>query len=281
MTRPFPDGFRWGTATAAHQIEGGQLEQRLVGAGSTRPARGCVEPSGDCLRQLEPLARRRRPRAPSSASTTTASRSSGAASSPRTGEFSAAALDHYRAPVRGAARAPASSPSSRSTTSRRRGGWPTRAAGRDPATAERFARVLRAGRRRARRRLMRRACTINEPNIVADRSATCAGRLPAGHARRRDRAPPGQRGLRRRPPQGRRRHPRRRAGRAGRHHAVDERLPGRRRRRVASATSIRDRMEDVFLDATAGDDFVGVQTYSRDARRARRRARARGRRARR
>ena len=39
---------------------------------------------------------------------------------------------------------------------------------------------------------------------------------------------------------------------------------------------IRHRMEDEFLEATEGDDFVGVQTYTADAGRPRRHARARG-----
>ena len=34
----FPKGFRWGTATAAHQVEGQQYEQRLVGVGAAARA---------------------------------------------------------------------------------------------------------------------------------------------------------------------------------------------------------------------------------------------------
>ena len=68
------------------------------------------------------------------------------------GEFSTVALDHYRAAVRGPARGAASTRSSRSTTSPRRCGWPTRAVGRADAIADRFAALLRAGRRPPRRR---------------------------------------------------------------------------------------------------------------------------------
>lgn len=63
-TRPFPDGFDWGTATAAHQIEGGNwhndwwaFEHSPGPDGSPRTE----DPSGD-VRLVEPLGRRRRPR---------------------------------------------------------------------------------------------------------------------------------------------------------------------------------------------------------------------------
>jgi len=46
MTRPFPDGFEWGTATAAHQIEGGNWNNDWW-AWEHTPGSGCVEPSGD------------------------------------------------------------------------------------------------------------------------------------------------------------------------------------------------------------------------------------------
>src|SRR5262245_33280391 len=42
----FPDGFVWGTATAAHQIEGGNWNNDWW-AWEHDPASGCAEPSGD------------------------------------------------------------------------------------------------------------------------------------------------------------------------------------------------------------------------------------------
>ena len=45
-TGTFPDGFRWGTATAAHQVEGGNWNNDWWEWEHT-PGSGCVEPSGD------------------------------------------------------------------------------------------------------------------------------------------------------------------------------------------------------------------------------------------
>ena len=42
----FPDGFLWGTATAAHQVEGGNWNNDWW-AWENDPSSGCVEPSGD------------------------------------------------------------------------------------------------------------------------------------------------------------------------------------------------------------------------------------------
>ena len=44
--RVFPDGFRWGTATAAHQVEGGNWNNDWW-AWEHAPGTPCVEPSGD------------------------------------------------------------------------------------------------------------------------------------------------------------------------------------------------------------------------------------------
>ena len=44
--RAFPEGFTWGTATAAHQIEGGNTNNDWWAFEHT-PGSGCAEPSGD------------------------------------------------------------------------------------------------------------------------------------------------------------------------------------------------------------------------------------------
>ena len=47
LGRAFPPGFTWGTATAAHQIEGGNSNNDWWAFEHT-PGSGCSEPSGDC-----------------------------------------------------------------------------------------------------------------------------------------------------------------------------------------------------------------------------------------
>src|SRR6202007_549974 len=46
MALRFPDGFVWGTATAAHQVEGGNWNNDWW-AWEHHAGSGCVEPSGD------------------------------------------------------------------------------------------------------------------------------------------------------------------------------------------------------------------------------------------
>ena len=50
MARAFPEGFRWGTATAAHQVEGGNVNNDWW-EWEQPPDSGCVEPSGDACDQ--------------------------------------------------------------------------------------------------------------------------------------------------------------------------------------------------------------------------------------
>src|SRR5829696_6454234 len=49
-SRAFPDGFRWGTATAAHQVEGGNTNNDWW-AWEHRPDSVCAESSGDACDQ--------------------------------------------------------------------------------------------------------------------------------------------------------------------------------------------------------------------------------------
>lgn len=44
----FPDGFLWGTATAAHQVEGGCWNNDWW-AWENDPSSPCLEPSGDAV----------------------------------------------------------------------------------------------------------------------------------------------------------------------------------------------------------------------------------------
>ncbi len=52
----FPEGFTWGVATAAHQIEGGNVNNDWW-AWEHNPASGTLEPSGDACDSFTPLAR--------------------------------------------------------------------------------------------------------------------------------------------------------------------------------------------------------------------------------
>ena len=258
MTAAFPAGFEWGTATAAHQIEGGNWNNDWWLWEHT-PVVGMRRAEWRRLRLVAPLGRGRAPVPTSSAWAATASRSSGAASSPRKGSGRVlrstttggwarrcwtAGIDpvvtfhHFTTPRWLAAR----------------GGWA------DGHTVDAFARFCERAAR-ALGPVMRRACTINEPNIVAL------------HGFQTGVFPPG-----RREPAVRRR--------VGEHFceahrkAVDAIRTGAPDVPVGLTLSMADyqavdggeakraqivrSMEDVFLDATEGDDFLGVQVYTRE-----------------
>jgi beta-glucosidase len=252
----FPDGFVWGTATAAYQVEGGNWNNDWW-AWEHTPGSPCTEPSGDAcdhyhrypedLRLLRDLG-------------FNAYRFSLEWSriEPEDGEFSRVALDHYR-------RMCATCHELRLepivtlhhfTTPRwvaARGGWTA------PGTAELFARyvervIAHLGD------LVGRACTLNEPNVVAT-FGHLWGLFPPG-----------------------RRDPdlRRRANDvfiAAHRRAVEivQAGPGQipvgltlamqDMQAVAGGEAVRDAerrvMEDVYLEAARGDDYVGVQTYTR------------------
>lgn len=255
-TRAFPDGFVWGTATAAHQIEGGCWNNDWWRWEHT-PGSGCVEPSGDACDSwnrwrddIEILAEL--------GVGTYRFSIEWSRIEPEEGEYGRAALDHYLR-IGEALLERGIEPTitfHHFTTPRwlaDQGGWV------EPRTADRFAAFCeRAAAHLAP--VMRRACTINEPNIVAT-MGYLLGVFPPGE---RDRD------LRRR---------------------ANEVFVGAHRKAVdairaaapgvpvgltlsmddyqavdggeAKRDQIRRSMEDVFLEATGGDDFVGVQTYSR------------------
>ena len=252
----FPEGFVWGTATAAHQVEGGNWNNDWW-MWEHDPTSPCPEPSGDAcdhwhrypddVRLLADLG-------------FNAYRFSLEWSriEPEDGEFSGATLEHYRR-MCGTCRDLGIAPIvtfHHFTTPRwvaARGGWT------DPATADRFARFCeRAGAGLGD--VVARACTLNEPNIVAT-MGYLAGIFPPGQRdpdlRRRAndvlvaahrkavaaiKAAPGS------PP-------------------VGLTLAMSDNQAVDGGEAERDRyrrdMEDVFLEAARGDDFIGVQCYTR------------------
>ncbi|MBW3537765.1 MAG: family 1 glycosylhydrolase, partial [Actinobacteria bacterium] len=163
MPQGFPDGFRWGVATAAHQIEGGntandwwEFENR---SGST-----VAEPSGDACdswnrwREDDELVA-------SLGVDDYRFSIEWSRIEPEEGRFSDDALDHYLRICEDLAERGVGAVITfhHFTTPRwiaERGGWE------NPATADLFAAFCeRAAARLAG--VMNRACTLNEPNIVA------------------------------------------------------------------------------------------------------------------
>jgi beta-glucosidase len=257
MTTAFPDGFIWGTATAAHQVEGGNYNNDWW-AWEHNPHSGCAEPSGDACNHwelyehdLDLLA----------GFGFNAYRFSVEWSriEPERGMWSHASIDHYRK-VLEACHARGLKPivTYHHFTNPRwvahLGGWE------EPDTADRFADFC--GRVTDELGdLIGAGCTLNEPNIVAT-IGYLVGVFPPG----------------RRDPALRRavndvfidaHHKSTKAIKAAAgdfpvgmcvamsdYQAVDG---GEQRR-----DRIRRNMQDVFLEAARGDDFVGVQCYSRD-----------------
>jgi beta-glucosidase len=252
----FPDGFVWGTATAAHQIEGGNWNNDWW---TWEHAEGtpCAEPSGDACDSWN----RRDADVALLADLGVGSYRFSVEWSriePEPGEWSHAVVDHYRRHCE-ALIAHGIDPAvtfHHFTTPRwvtARGGWE------DPATAELFAAFC--GRLAGELGdVMRRACTINEPNIVAT-VGWLLGFFPPGKTDRDLRARVTDVFV----------DAHRRAVEAIR--AAAPRVPvgltlsmteyqavDGGEERVARMQA---QMEDPFLEAAAGDDFLGVQTYSR------------------
>jgi len=253
----FPEGFLWGTATSAHQIEGGNVNNDWWVWEHTEGS-GCVESSGDACDAWH--------RWPEDVGIV-ADLGLGAYRfsvewcriEPAEGEFSLAALDHYRrmcAACHERGVAPVLTFHHFSTPSWlvARGGWEA------PDAPERFARyvartVAHLGD------LIGWACTLNEPNVVAVLGYT-VGIYPPGLK-----------------------------DEYARHFAVNEALVRAHRLAVEALRAgpgrfpvgitlsmeelvageggqgTRDAaeqiLENTFLDATEGDDFIGVQCYQR------------------
>lgn len=252
----FPDGFLWGTATAAHQVEGGNVNNDWWEF-EHDPGGLCLEPSGDACDSFH--------RWPEDLDLVAglglgAYRFSVEWSrvEPEEGEWSTAALEHYRAMCAGChERGVAPVVTFHHFTSPRwlaaRGGW-------EAADApERFARFCERTAAHLGD-LVGWACTLNEPNIVAqmgygygifppavsdwDRrravnDAFCRAHRLAVEALR---SGPG-------------------VFPVGLTLSMNDWQPvsgGEER-----LAELRRDSEDVYLEATSGDDFVGVQTYSR------------------
>jgi beta-glucosidase len=256
MPREFPDAFEWGSATAAHQIEGGNWNNDWW-QWEHMPGSACTEPSGDACdswnRWPDDVALARDLGLTSYRFSIEWSRIE-----PEEGEWSTAALDHYLALGHALLDAGIDPVVTfHHFTSPRwfaaQGGWLQRDA------PELFARFCeRAARELAP--ILRRACTLNEPNIVAV-MGYLLGMFPPGHTELaefhavsevlcrahhaavdaiRAAAPGVPVGL---------------TLSMTEHQAVDG--------GEAMLEQTQRMMEDVFLDATDGDDFLGVQCYSR------------------
>jgi beta-glucosidase len=253
----FPDGFRWGTATAAHQIEGGNTNNDWWRWEHT-PGSGCKESSGDACDSWH--------RWPDDVAllaelgfTDYRFSIEWSRIEPADGEWSTAALDHYVRQCEALLEAgidPVVTFHHFTTPLwlADQGGWTA------PDTADRFAAFCEhaAGRLGG---VMRRACTINEPNIVAT-IGYLLGAFPPGASDRDQRRQANEVFV---------------AAHRGAVEAIRAAAPGvpvgltlsmADYQAVDGGESKRDQirrsMEDVFLAATEGDDFVGVQTYTRE-----------------
>jgi beta-glucosidase len=256
MTRAFPDGFTWGTATAAHQIEGGNWNNDWW-AWEHNPDSGTTEPSIDACDSYH---RYRDDHAIIADLGFDNYRFSVEWSriEPEEGQFSVAALDHYKRVCedlleRGVTPVVTYHHFTTPRWVAHHGGWE------EPDTVDRFARFCERTTKHLGE-LIGRACTINEPNMVAT-GGYLSGGFPPG---RRDPA------LRR---------------------AVNDIFCQAHRKAVDAIKGVRSdldvgltlamqpahpvdggeeraarimrNLEDVYLEAATGDDFLGVQTYSR------------------
>lgn len=256
----FPDGFRWGTATAAHQVEGGNWNNDWW-AWEHAPGSPCEAPSGDAVDQWNRFD-----------ADIALCASLGfdnyrfsiewSRIEPEPGEFSTAALDHYRR-VMASCHVHGIEPVvtfHHFTTPRwvvAEGGWHT------ASTVDRFLRFAERSVA-ALGDLIGTACTINEPNIVSVMGYGL-GLFPPGRVDRDELTAANDNFLEAH----RRVVPVLKAGPGD--FAVGltlsmadyQAVPADDAEAVTRMERERRMMEDQFLDIVGGDDFLGVQVYSR------------------
>lgn len=263
-SHPFPAGFEWGTATAAHQIEGGNAGNDWW-RWEHAPGSNVAEPSGDACDSWHRWELDADVVADMGLDSYRFSLE-WSRIEPEDGLWSTAALDRYARQCDGLlARGIDPVVTFHHFTTPRwvadRGGWE------DDATVDRFADFCARAARHLGADRIARACTINEPNIVgvmgyllgvfppgvADpaRSDDVLERFVVAHRRASEalRAELGDTPI-------------------GLTLAMadwvavgetDEEQEQAQRRMERN----RARMEDRYLEAVAGDDFLGIQAYSR------------------
>jgi beta-glucosidase len=273
--RQFPSGFVWGAATAAHQVEGGNVGSDSWAMEHARPSL-FPEPSGDAVDQYHRFAD---DMAIVSGLGLAAYRFSieWARIEPEEGAFSAAALGHYQRCIdhclaRGVAPLLTFHHFTLPLWQARRGGFT------DPDFADRFARYCE--RTAGSLRGFSTACTINELNLpLFIRDGALARLRSEGGRDRREAAEavlggPVERFFLFTPPeailgQGLAAHAKGRDAIKSAHPGcqVGLTLALQDEQAEPGAEALRDqRRHDYYgvcLDAVAGDDFIGVQTYSR------------------
>lgn len=258
MAVTFPDGFLWGVAAASHQIEGGNSNNDWWEF-EHRPDTPCVEVSGDCCDSFHRYDQ-----------DVTLVRELGFAAyrfsiewsriEPEEGEFSVAALDHYRRMLaechaQGVKPVVTFHHFTNPRWMAEQGGWA------NPVVVDRFTRycertVAHLGD------LISIGCTINEPNIVSlmgylvgifppgkrgdlEGMGACNEHMKAAHRKSYDviKAGPGE-------------FPLGLCVSMGDWWAPDSAQD--------ALVSTRHMHEGQFLECARGDDFVGVQAYSRN-----------------
>jgi beta-glucosidase len=260
MSRSFPEGFRWGTATAAHQVEGNNVNNDWW-EWEHRPGTVCAEPSGDACDHYH--------RYPDDIRLLAALGFDSYRFSlewsriePEEGAFSTAALDHYRRMLATCLEHGLEPTVTyhHFTTPRwavAGGGW----AGDE--IVDRFTRFCEKATDHLGD-LVGRACTINEPNVVsyigyqvgvfppgtidAELWKAANRNLVAAHRRSTEaiKSGPGDFPV-------------------GLTLSMSDYQPepADDPAAVRMRDTVRHFAEDIFLEACRGDDFVGVQTYSR------------------
>jgi beta-glucosidase len=260
MAPRFPEGFRWGTATAAHQVEGNNVNNDWW-EWEHREGSVCVEPSGDACDQYHLYPEDLRLLASLGFDNYRFS-IEWSRIEPEEGSFSKAAIDHYRR-VCGTCLANGVDPVvtfHHFTTPR----WATADGGwHDDRIVDRFIRFCEyaAGQLGD---LITRACTINEPNVVSYIGYQ-VGVFPPGVLD----ADLWRRAYENMIEAHRKSYDAIKAGRGDFPVGLTvsmsdyQAVPPDDAEAIRTRDTIRHFAEDMFLEPCRGDDYIGVQTYSR------------------